>query len=156
MQHAGESIFRGVLIFLVKIVFSLYSILDINNQIEGAANIFFTIIITLLIFQSHYEIGLYKHFPKVLEFKLMYFTLAIAILHTFDFYSPNQVTSFTFLFPFCILLHYISDWILDWQNNRAILMNLVINNSPEKLESHVLSIIELVDSINQRDKRIQL
>lgn len=86
----------------------------------------------------------------------MYFTLAIAILQTLDFYSPNQVTSFTFLFPFCVILHFISDWILDWQNSRAVLINLVANNNPEKLESHVLSIIELVDSINQREKRIQL
>lgn len=66
MQHAGESVFRGALIFFVKILFSLYSILDINNQIEGAANILFTIVISLLIFQSHYEIGLYKPFAKVL------------------------------------------------------------------------------------------
>lgn len=66
MQHAGESVFRGALIFFVKILFSLYSIIDINNQIEGAANILFTIVISLLIFQSHYEIGLYKPFPKVL------------------------------------------------------------------------------------------
>lgn len=33
MQHAGESVLRGMLIFTIKIIFSLYSILDLNNQI---------------------------------------------------------------------------------------------------------------------------
>lgn len=33
---------------------------------EGAADILYVIIIAITILQSHYEIGLYKHFSKVL------------------------------------------------------------------------------------------
>ena len=33
LQHAGESVFRSTLIFIIKILLSLYSIMDINNQI---------------------------------------------------------------------------------------------------------------------------
>jgi hypothetical protein len=156
MQHAGETIYRGIFIFIIKILFSLYSILDMKGEMESSADILFTVILLLIIAQSHYEIGLFKSFPRLLEIKLMYFTLCIGILQSTDCYSNAELTSFTYVISYFILSHFVSDWIIAWQRKRAILVDLVTNHSPEKLEIHVLALIELIDAIDRRENRIEL
>lgn len=94
------------------------------------ADILILIIFILVIIQSHYQIGLYKHYPKVMEFKLLYATLCIVILQTMDFYSPYELTSFIFLLPYFLFIHLITNWIIDMQEKRVLLINLIANNSP--------------------------
>lgn len=50
-----------------------------------------------------------------MEFKLMYATLCIAILQALDFYSPYELTSFIYVLPYFLLIHLITDWIIDLQ-----------------------------------------
>jgi hypothetical protein len=60
----------------------------------------------------------------------MYLALSIGFLQTLDYYSPYQITSFTFVVPYFLFGHLITDWILDLQEKKAILLNLILNNSP--------------------------
>ncbi len=55
----------------------------------------------------------------------MYFTLCIAFLQTMDYYSPYELTSFIFILPYFLFTHLITDWIIEKQEKKVILLNLI-------------------------------
>ena len=142
--------------FCLKFILVVYSLADLDGRFQSAFNITYTIMLLLLIIYNLNKAELYKNFQNNLEKFMLNFLFINAFLQTMDYYSNYQLTTLTFLVPFLVIFNLLMKWIHNKRLTQLLSLNLVLNENSQALIQLIVYLINLIDTMDNRQSKIKL